>query len=108
MKNTYNNFHNNIYHTLDIYGNTDRAKLFDTMFNNVVETYPDPVKPRGKQKSRRPLRVCAYRDFKVIETKNTCHGCWWTLVYKPTNEVVTTDAVAYSISWFVWWWYNHK
>ena len=111
MKNTYNNFNTNIYPSLPasvVYNNKSHNEVFNEFFNNVVETYPDPTPVRGRQKARRPLRVCVYKDFKATETKNAAHTTLWTVEYIPTGEVVTTEAVPGTIGWFVWWWYNGR
>lgn len=105
MEKTYNNFITNVYPTLNTY-NPEHRKIADALFDNVVEEYPDPTPCRGRQKSRRPLRICVYKNFKVIEVRNTSHVCLWRLEYIPTGEIVTMDAVAYNIIWFMWWWYN--
>lgn len=111
MKNQFKYFEQVGYPSLPasvVYGNTVHKQITEDLFNNVVETYPDPTPVRGKQKVRRPLRVCVYKDFKVTETKNNVYGCWWTVEYNPTGEVVTTEAVAGTIGWFIWWWYNGR
>lgn len=112
MKNTYNHFDNVIFRSFGadvIYNDNireERNKIATQLFYNPVSTYPDPTPVRGRQKSRRPLRIGEYKDFRVIETKNLRHGCYFNLVYIPTGEVIAVDQVGYNIEWFVWWFYN--
>lgn len=109
MENTYKNFQNNHTSTFNVYSNPAHKAMWEEMCNP-VDTYPDPrpVNPRSKQKTRRPLRICQYKDFRITETKNTHHGCWWTLEYIPTGEVVATNQILYHIALFLDWWYNQK
>lgn len=111
MKNTYRHFETTVYPSLPVsvvYNNLDQKRVAESLFNNIIGTYPDPTPVRGKQKARRPLRVCLYKDFKVTETKNNMYGCLWSVEYVPTGEIIATEAVAHTIGWFVWWWYNGR
>ena len=108
MKNTYKNFENNIYNKLP-YGYVPGTLHNEIFEQGVVDTYPDPEKPRGRQTKRRPLRICVYKDFKITETKNTHFGCHFTVTHIPTGEVILEDQMGlWVFEHFVWWYYNHK
>lgn len=103
MKKLYSNFQTEVYNQLNVYNNTEHSEVFKTMFNNVVKTNPNPNK-----RSKHSLRVVEYKDFQAIETKNNFYGCYWTLVYKQTNEVISTNQTACDIGWFVYWYYTNQ
>lgn len=106
MKNTYKNFETNVYKTLG-YGYIPDTLHDDIFEKGLVDTYPDPERPCGRQGNRRPLRICVYRDFKFTETKNTRYGCLFTVEYIPTGEIIAKDLCCmYTIEHFIWWWYN--
>ena len=81
MKNQFKHFEQVGYPSLPasvVYGNTVHKQITENLFNNVVETHPDLTPVRGKQKARRPLRVCVYKDFKVKKITNTVVGGLWS------------------------------
>lgn len=108
MKNTYENFEQNIYPTLG-YGYIPDASKFhwDIFERGLVAEVPNPGW-RGR-KSRNTLRICEYRDFRFTETRLCGHGNAFTVTYIPTGEIILEDHIGLvTIEHFIWWWYNHK